>query len=356
VPYGDAWADYQMGYSTTNSVDGIADSWEQPLRGNFNQLKKLKARYPHLKVIISLGGWTWSGGFSDAVATPARRQAFVQSCIDLYIRGNVPGLPAGAAAGIFDGIDVDWEFPAADAQQPGRPEDTENFTAMVAEFRRQLDAEHPGLLLTIATGSRADVYSKIQLHLVHPYLDLINVMTYDMAGGWDAATNFHAPLYNQSANPLRANRRSTDEAIQGHLAWGVPASKLGMGVPFYGRGWQGTQPGPLGDGLYQLTTGAARGNWDTDQTGNSGMFDYHYIQSTLVPSPAYVKYRHPEAQVPYVYNPSTGLWVSYDDSTSLQTKADYVNAHGLGGVAIWELSGDDAQGALVTALQSRLRP
>src|SRR4051812_7600937 len=97
---------YQMGYDAAKSVDGQPDTWDQPLKGNFNQLRKLKARYPNLKVLISLGGWTWSGGFSDAVSTAASRQAFVQSCIDLYIRGNVPGLPAGVAAGIFDGIDI----------------------------------------------------------------------------------------------------------------------------------------------------------------------------------------------------------------------------------------------------------
>ncbi|MDY7226950.1 glycosyl hydrolase family 18 protein [Hyalangium rubrum] len=352
APWGDPYADYQMIFGAESSVDGQPDTWDQPLKGNFNQLRKLKLKYPHLKILISLGGWDWSGGFSDAVSTPERRQAFVQSCIDLYIRGNLPGLPPGAAAGIFDGIDVDWEFPAAQGKQPGRPEDTVNFTEMLAEFRRQLTQVGPGLQLSIATGSDPDKYTKIQLNSVHPYLDSINVMTYDMHGGWDPTTNFHAPLYNQAANPQKARRASTNEAVQGHLAAGVPSSKLVVGVPFYGRGWQGTQPGLAGDGLYQSTWGPARGNWDDVFTGNTGMFDFHYIQSTL--EPGTVKYRHPEAQVPYLYNPSTGLWVSYDDPTSLSVKGDYINAHNLGGAMVWELSGDDAQGSLVTALKHKL--
>jgi chitinase len=351
-PLGDPWADYQMGFNASTSVDGVADTWDQPLKGNFNQLKKLKAKYPNLRVLISLGGWDWSGGFSDAVSTAEKRQALVQSCIDLYIRGNVPGLPAGALAGVFDGFDVDWEFPVVGGLAPGRPEDTANFTAMLAEFRRQLDLERPGLQLSIASGSSAYAYSKIQLAQLHTYLDHINLMTYDMHGSWDSTANFHAALYNQAANPVKAQHDSTQEAVQGHLDAGVPPSKLIVGVPFYGRGWKGTQPGPAGDGLYQPTGGPAHGNWDA--WSDTGMFDYHYIRDVL--EPAAVKYRHPEAQVPYLYNPSTGLWVSYDDPTSLGAKGAYINSNNLGGAMIWEMSGDDAQGSLVTALKNKLNP
>jgi chitinase len=266
----------------------------------------------------------------------------------------VPGLPTGVAAGIFDGIDIDWEFPAADGLFPGRPEDTQNFTLMLAEFRRQLDAVRPGLQLSFATGSAPDKYTKIQFSQVHPYVNHINIMAYDMHGSWDAATNFHAALYNPSGNPARSLRDSTHEAVQGHLAAGAPANKLVVGVPFYGRGWQGTQPGPAGDGLYQPTSGPAWGNWDNASTGATGMFDYSYIKASLEPSA--VKRRHPEAQVPYLYNPATGLWVSYDDPISLGIKGDYINSNELAGSMFWELSGDDAQGSLVTALKNKLNP
>jgi chitinase len=353
-PLGDPWADYQMAFSAAQSVDGVADASEQPLKGNFNQLRKLKAKYPHLKVMISLGGWDWSGGFSDAVSTPGKRQVFVQSCIDLYIRGNVPGLLPGAAAGVFDGIDVDWEFPVLGGLAPGRPEDRENFTQMLAEFRRQLDLVRPGLQLSIASGSSARAYGKIQLEILQAYLDHVNLMTYDMHGSWESTANFHAALFNHTGNPSAGQRDSVHEAVQGHIAAGLPASKLVVGVPFYGRGWQGTQPGPRGDGLYQATSGAARGNWDDASSGTTGMFDFHYIQSTL--EPGMVKVRHPEAKVPYLYSAATGLWVSYDDAISLGVKGDYIQANGLGGAMIWELSGDDVQGTLVTALKSKLNP
>src|SRR6266545_2964825 len=146
---GDAWADYQKRFRASESVDGVADVVSQPLAGNFNQLRKLKAMYPGLQVQMSLGGWTWSKYFSDAALTPASRQAFVASCIDLFIKGNLPiigtsphGGP-GSGAGVFDGIDVDWEWPASEGNTGNvvRPEDKQNFTALLAELRRDRGGE-----------------------------------------------------------------------------------------------------------------------------------------------------------------------------------------------------------------------
>ncbi|NEE33060.1 glycosyl hydrolase, partial [Streptomyces sp. SID7982] len=142
----DAWADYARPLDAAGSVDGVADTDTQPLAGNFNQLRELKAKHPGLKVMISLGGWSWSTHFSDAVRTAASRKALVSSCIDLYIKGNLPQDGArggdGAAAGLFDGIDVDWEWPGSPANEGTvfRPEDKKNFTALISEFRDQLDA------------------------------------------------------------------------------------------------------------------------------------------------------------------------------------------------------------------------
>ena len=105
----DPWADYQRPFTAEQSVNGKADEPGQVLNGNLNQLKQLKQKYPKLRISISLGGWTGSAHFSDAALTPASRAAHVTSCLDLWLKGNLPGLPAGAAKGIFDGIDLDWE-------------------------------------------------------------------------------------------------------------------------------------------------------------------------------------------------------------------------------------------------------
>ena len=140
---GDAWADYGMGYTAASSVAGVADAWDQPLAGSFNQLKQLKAKNPQLRAMISLGGWTWSKNFSKAAATDASRTKFVSSCIDLYLKGNLPVVDGrggpGAAAGVFDGIDIDWEWPGSLNGEVGNhvdvANDARNFRLLLAEFR-----------------------------------------------------------------------------------------------------------------------------------------------------------------------------------------------------------------------------
>ncbi|MBO3746707.1 hypothetical protein J5X84_11570 [Streptosporangiaceae bacterium NEAU-GS5] len=143
---GDAWADYQRGFSAAESIDAIADPPDAALAGNFNQLLKLKARYPKLRILVTIGGWAYSTFFSDAARSAETRQRLVKSCVDMYIRGDLPAVAGrggpGSAAGVFDGIDVDWRWPGS-AAHPGnhaRPEDRAGFVLLLREFRAQLDA------------------------------------------------------------------------------------------------------------------------------------------------------------------------------------------------------------------------
>lgn len=248
---GDPGADSRRIYGRNDSVDGEGNG-QDTLRGHFGQLVRLKRMYPNLKVLIAIGGWTFSAGFSDA-ALPENREAFVASCVDMFIHGNLPGWDTpGVAAGVFDGIDIDWEYPAASARRGHiyRPEDTRNFTLLLAEFRRQLDAIDPNLLLTIAAPAGEDKFSMMELDLIHPYLDWINLMTYDYHGAWDAQgpTNFLAPLYPSADDPSGDSTLNIDYTVQAYLQAGVPAHKLNLGIPFYGRGWTGVAD--TGNGLY----------------------------------------------------------------------------------------------------------
>src|SRR3954463_10671473 len=138
----DPWADWQTPFPAELSVDGVGDVAGQPIAGNLNQLAELKTKNPRLRVLISLGGWTGSGFFSDAALTDASRKKLVGSCIDLWLKGNLPGLAAGVAAGIFDGVDLDWEWPGSDGNAGNviGPADKHNFTLLAAEFRQELDA------------------------------------------------------------------------------------------------------------------------------------------------------------------------------------------------------------------------
>lgn len=261
----DAWADYVRPLDAENSVDGIADTWEQPLAGNFNQLRELKAKHPGLKVLISLGGWSWSTHFSDAALTPASRKAFVESCIDLYIKGNLPQDGArggaGAAAGVFDGIDLDWEWPgsAGDTDTKFRPEDKRNFTELVKEFRTQLDAyarsgqrKTPYELTAFVPTAPAKIDAGFDVRRIMRDLDFVTLQGYDFHVSGESTTAQQSALYARGDF-------SVDGTVDAWRQRGAPAHKLVMGMPFYGQGWTGVSGG--GDGMGQPATGPAPATW-----------------------------------------------------------------------------------------------
>lgn len=341
---GDAFADYSKAFSAAESVSGAADTWDQPLRGNWNQLKQLKAKYPNIKVLISLGGWTWSRGFASA-ARPENRVAFVTSCVNAYIRGNLPVTDnaggAGAAAGVFDGIDLDWEYPNACGLQCGGAEDRANFTALLAEFRRQLNLVRPGLLLTIASGAGVDKIAATDPGQYAQHLDFINVMTYDFHGTWEPRTNHHSALFASPSDPSTGDVRfyNSNDAIEAFLARGVPASKLNLGIGFYGRGW--TNVPNVNNGLYQ-TGSAAPGSYE------AGNEDYKVLKDR----PGTI-YTDANARATWKYDGNT-FW-SYDTPAMVTEKMNYVKVQNLGGAFFWEFSGDDAQGTLAKTVGNGLQ-
>jgi chitinase len=342
----DPFADYNKAFNAAEAVNGIGDVSSEPVKGNFKQLMELKQKYPHLKVLISVGGWSLSDKFSDA-ALPANRAAFVASCIDMYINGNYES--GKVMKGVFDGIDIDWEYPGACGLTCNfRPEDTQNFTALLAEFRSQLDAQ--GALdgkyysLTIAAPAGTDYSSKIELNNIPQYLDYINLMAYDFHGGWEnpMVTGFHSALYGALTDPAYSQGLYADAPVQTYLNGGVPAGKLILGVPFYGRGWTQVSAGPNNDGLWQPAGRLARGKWE------NGVNDYKDLKPLEA---SYQTHIHPEAQAFYIYNGST--WWSYDNPATLTTKMNYIVNSGLGGVMFWELSGDN--GDLIRAIYDVLQ-
>ncbi|MFE5301391.1 glycoside hydrolase family 18 protein [Streptomyces sp. NPDC056632] len=346
----DAWADYVRPLDAAGSVDGVADTADQPLAGNFNQLLELKARHPGLKVMISLGGWSWSTHFSDAARTPASRKALVASCIDLYIKGNLPADGArggaGAAAGLFDGIDIDWEWPgsAGDTDTVFRPEDKQNFTALVREFRTQLDAyarsrkqrTHYELSAFVPTAP-AKIDAGFEVQKIMRDLDFVNLQGYDFHGSWESTTAQQSALFAARGD------FSVDQTVNDWLRRGAPARKLVVGMPFYGQGWTGVTGG--GDGLGQAATGAAPGTWA------AGSEDYKALRK-LADSGAFTVHRDRRNGHAWLFDGTT-LW-TYDDPQVLRTKSAYVRAKGLGGAMFWSLDGDTPDGELITAVNGVL--
>jgi chitinase len=354
---GDQFADYDKSYDASISVDGVGDVFSQPLAGNFNQLKKLKAKHPNLKILVSLGGWTYSKYFSDAAATAASRQALVSSCIDMFIKGNLPATNGrggpGSGAGIFDGVDIDWEYPGAAGHVGNHftAADKQNYTLLMAEFRSQLDALGGGKKwLTAAVPAGQDKISHIETNKVGQFLDYANIMTYDMHGGWEPTgpTNYQSPLFNVPNDPMAPippgnGKYTVDSAVK---AWtngasdygipgGFPASKATVGFPLYLRGWGGVQDGGK-HGVYQPATGPSQGH---PLSGNVPGVAFYKELSGLVDNASFT-FTDPNTKGGYYYNGNE--WWTGETPASIQAKADYLHCNGLAGSMMYSLEADNA--------------
>ncbi len=330
IALGDAYAAIDKYYP--------GDTWDQPYRGTYNQLNNvLRAEYPHIRTLISVGGWTWSKYFSDVALTEETRAVFAQSCVEFIRQYN------------FDGVDIDWEYPVCCGLPDNhyRPEDKENYTLLMAELRSQLDAagveDDREYLLTIASPAGYDKMENIELGPLAEQLDWMNIMCYDLRGAWDLTmTGHHGALYpnpDDPADPDIAAMYNGEYAIQHHLDEGVPADKIVMGVPFYGRAWGGVPN--VDGGLFQPATHVPPGTWDDWASGATGVNDFWEIEQYEA-SGGYTKFWDDHTKAPYLYNPGAhgGHFIGYDDEQSMGIKVDYVNESGLGGIMLWEITAD----------------
>ena len=342
VALGDSYAAIDKAYP--------GDNWEQPVRGNYNQFNNvLKTQYPHLKTLISVGGWTWSARFSDVALTPQSRAVFAESCVD-FIRQYG-----------FDGVDLDWEYPVSGglASNVYRPQDGTNYTLLVAEIRAQLDAagaeDGTHYLLTIASAAGFDKIVNFDLAGMHPYLDFINVMSYDLFGAWDLSSTGHQAGLRASpgmtaASPELRTKYNVESAIEQHLAAGVPASKIVPGVAFYGRSWGGVPA--TNDGLFQPATSVPAGQWDDWSSGATGVYDWTNLEDKIA-SGSYTRHWDSQAKAPWLYgNAFGGHFISYDDPASVMLKGSFVMERGLGGLMFWEASGDRRETLFDAVLES----
>ncbi|MFD8143522.1 glycosyl hydrolase family 18 protein [Streptomyces sp. NPDC059708] len=321
---GDSYADYDKAYTADQSVDGVADTWDQPLRGNFNQLRKLKAKYPNIKVVYSFGGWTWSGGFGQAAQNPA---AFAQSCYDL--------VEDPRWADVFDGIDIDWEYPNA----CGLSCDTSGaaaFKNLMSALRAKFGSSNLVTAAISADGSNGGKLDLADYAGAAPYVDFYNVMTYDFFGAWDAKgpTAPHSPLTSYTGIPIAGF--NSEAAITKLKGKGIPGAKLNLGIGFYGRGWTGvTQDAPGG-----TATGPAPGTYE------QGIEDYKVLKTSCpttgtVAGTAYAK--------------CGSNWWSYDTPATIAGKMTWLKNQGLKGAFFWEFSGDTTNGELANAIHTGLQ-
>lgn len=303
---------------------------------NLAALTSLRSVNKDLKILISVGGWGGCKYFSDAALTDASRRRFANSATAFLQKHRL------------DGVDIDWEYPAQiGAGNIYRPEDKENFTLFLKAIRDRLDQQgqrdnrtgENHYLLTAATGGDTAFVSHTNLADAQRYLDYVNIMTYDLYHGNDKVTGHHSPL-DQSKHGDQS-RNSSMSAVDGHIRAGVPVEKIVLGIPFYGRGWADVKP--QNNGLYQPAA------------GKHYFISHDELVAKYINKNGFVRYWDANAKAPYLWNPTSRMFISYADVESFDPKITYVKQKGLAGVMFWEYIYDLKQDKLLNHLVSEIR-
>ena len=313
------------------STDPWADTDESNPKAHFPQYAQYAKKYPGTKILLSIGGWTDCGYFSEMALTAESRASFIQSCLD-----TLDAYP------FLSGLDIDWEYPGeargggdGDEGNPVKGDDKTNYTLMLKELRAGLDS-HFGKgekLLTVCASGSTSTLSRQDYAALFPYVDRINLMTYDLAGSWNASTGYHTALYGSS---------SADTAVKYLQKQGVPASKIAIGTPLYSHGWKMNKLEGSVVGAAAQGKGIEEKAWDS----------LHALEQKAVSegTPGWHTGYDEKAQAAYLWNDDPAsrdylMFYSYESARSLEAKLTYINVHSLGGLIVWQVHGDDpAQG------------
>lgn len=282
----------------------------------------LKQSYPQLKVMVALGGWGGCETCSLVFARKSGRKNFTESAAKLM---EDYGL---------DGLDLDWEYPAIPGV-PGHPyadEDRRNFTLLVQDLRATMG---PDALITFAAGGYPLYFDKsIEWGPVMETVDYVNLMSYDLVGGYHTVTGHHTPLYSNEQQD-----RSAAAGVDYLLKLGVPSDKIVLGAAFYGRSWEGVSN--ENKGLYQ------RGTFKS-------FIPHHRFSEQLSPDDGFVFYRDPVSRAPYAYSEARQEFATFDDAESIRLKTEYALEKNLGGIMFWQLTDDRKDGGLLQAIADGL--
>jgi len=305
---------------------------------NIEEFVPIKAANPHLKLLVSVGGWTFSKNFSNMAATEENRRIFAQSAVKFLREYN------------FDGLDIDWEYPVegGDEANSYRPEDNLNFTLLMQTVREALDAagseDGKYYLLTIASLQADRFIPNADLANSVKYLDFVNIMTYDYSGDWSLLAHHNSPIYYDPNHPAAsAKRNNVRGGALGHLNGGVPNYKLMLGVPYYGKAWAGCEE----PGEYATCKSIAFGTWE------AGLFDYNDLEDNYFNNSSFERYWNPYSKVAYLFNKEKGLFITFNDETSMVYSASLIKSLDIAGVMSWDIT-SDKNGTLTNQLAKNL--
>lgn len=327
-----------INYAFANIIDGRVEFDTARIDNtgrNIDDIRKLtdlKRVNPDLSILVSVGGWGWSGNFSDAALTDSSRTRFAASAAEFILSTGI------------DGIDLDWEYPnQVGAGNIHRPEDIDNFTLLLKAVRVHINSlagkqgRKEPYLLTVATGGDSLYIANTRLGEASQYLDFINIMSYDLHNGLTSQTGHHSNLFLSDWDSPFGD--ATERSVRMHLEAGVSPSKLNIGVPFYGRIWRGAEP--VNNGLYR-------------EARTTGQFIPYADVLKAIADTAFVRIYDSSACSPFLWNERDSVLISYDDEISLAAKMKWVKEMGLAGVMFWEYA-EDPEGRLLGIVVNGLR-
>lgn len=326
-------SDQEMRIHTVGGEKALPDivSTDMIVEETWEKVAQLKEKYPHLKILIAVGGWE-AEGFSDMAASAPTREIFADSVVK-YIEEHD-----------LDGIDLDWEYPVNGAWGviKSREEDKENFTSLITLLREKLGEDKE---ISFCANVSGWFLEAVELDKLVPIIDSVNIMAYDMRGNWEASAFHSSALYRNPEEPQDWGL-SVAETVDRFLDAGVPADKLIVGVPTYGKEYRNVAPGEKGDGLFQpFISETDKGTWVSS-------IPYGKIRDYYVNKNGFTRYFDDVAKAPYLYDGKT--FVSYDDAESIKAKCEYIKEKDLAGMMYWEYV-NDIDGELLTVMSEGLK-
>jgi len=319
------------------------------IRGNFAELKRLKKKFPHIKILLSVGGGAYKDLFNQ-IAEDNRLDELAQSCVDILSHTLIDGKKY-KYEGLFDGIDIDWEFDKKGAEKYGIA--FEKFIKKVREVLNKVDANYIYTMVLQPSSYFFEGPMALNLKKIASHLDWINLMAYNFHGLWEKETGFNAPIYGTTSD----DKCCINYAIKQFKRHGVPSKKVALGVPFYGHSYKNVDR--KNKGPNQTFTGGASAKdfgMKTLTIAKPGNIRFEDIEKLLKKRKhEYVLSWDNQARSSWIYNKKRKIFVSYDDERALKEKVRYCRKKGLGGVMIWEVSGDSSSGTLIRTLGDALK-